>query len=246
MLYLLIPAHNERDNVPRLLERWRQTAAALNKPLHFCFVDDGSNDDTVAYLRAAGNDVEVIEQQPCQGPGAAFARGFAHLIPKLLDNDYLITLEADNTSDPGIAGKMLAALDQGADLALAACYADGGGLVGTDPLRIFLSLGANYPMRLLLRLPAVTTFTSFYRAYRPALLRRIAGTDGIRFSSPGFVCMLDLLLQAAIAGARLVEVPMVLDAKQRSGVSRMKVLRTIREYVLFVFRRFPLILRRWL
>lgn len=245
MLWLLIPAHNEIRNLPRLLETWRSNARCLGRELRFIFVNDGSTDGTGDWLRVAGPDIEVLEQIPNQGPGAAFQRGINELLPRLSDSDIVLTLEADNTSDAGIAEKMIAALDAGADLALAACYAEGGAVVGTTLLRKILSAGANFILRTAFRLPQVTTFTSFYRACKPELLRRIAGPNGVQFRLKGFVCMAEMLLLAAVAGARITEIPMVLEGFQRQGPSNMKVLKTIREYLYFLFIRAPLWLRRW-
>lgn len=246
MIYLLIPAHNEAENLPRLIDTWRQTAQKLGEALRFVVIDDGSTDESVSYLRTAGEDVEVHSLKPNRGPGGAFLHGFNLLLPRLKETDVLFTLEADNTSDAGIAGTMMKKLNDGADLVLAACYAEGGGIVGTTLFRIFLSSTANFMMKAAFRFPSVTTFTSFYRAWRPSLLKRISTKNGIDLRLHGFVCMAELLLLALAAGAKVVEVPMVLEGFQRKGPSNMKVVKTTAEYFRFLVIRSPVWLQLWL
>lgn len=244
-IWLLIPAYNEMRNLPALLDSWRENGRAMGREVRFLFVDDASTDGTPDWLSSAGDDVEVIRQVTNGGPGAAFERGFREIVPRLQDGEILLTLEADNTSDASIASQLIHAVESGADLALAACYAEGGGVVGTTLWRKFLSAAANTLLRTAFRLPHITTFTSFYRAYGTGLLRRLSGTDGLRFRMKGFVCMAEFLLAAAVEGARIVEVPMVLEAARRQGPSNMKVMRTIMEYIKFLVLRAPLWIRRW-
>lgn len=226
------------------MKQWRTVGTELGRTLFFIIVDDGSCDGTPELLKKSGSDVEVICQNPCRGPGAAFEIGFRNVIPKLNDNDILITLEADNTSDPMISKQMIDKIEEGYDLVLAACYAEGGRIEGTTLYRVILSTLANKLMCILFRLPNVTTFSSFYRAFRPSILRKIAGKSGIEFYTKGFVCMAELLLLAAIHDARIVEVPMILQGFQRKGSSKMKPIRTMYEYFKFIILSAPLWLKR--
>lgn len=246
MIYLLIPAHNEAENLPRLFETWRKVSADLKQPLRFMIIDDASSDDTASLSRAAGSDVEVHSLNPNQGPGGAFIFGFNLLLPRLNGDDLVFTVEADNTSDAGIAKEMIEAYNDGTDLVLAACYADGGAVLGTTPVRVFLSSSANLLLMTAFRFPNVTTFTSFYRLWRPALLKCLAGEKGIVIRLHGFVCMAELLLLSFLSGARVREVPMVLEGFQRQGQSNMKIMKTIFEYFRFFVLRAPDFFRLWI
>lgn len=172
----------------------------------------------------------MIRHSNPKGPGAAFTTVFEALFPRIADDDVVFTTEADNTSDPEIALEMMRRLENGADLVLSACYAPGGGIEGTTFLRKLLSSTANIMVRTLFALPELTTFTSFYRAYRPSLLRKIARGGGLHFRTTGFVCMAELLLRAVNVGARVEEVPMILACGKRKGKSKMRIGRTISEY----------------
>jgi len=101
-LHVLVPVFNEAPNIPTLNEAFRALAAELSDRfrLSFIIVDDGSTDETVAVARreAAGLELTVLAHEVNKGPGAAFATGFTHLAGVMAPDDWVITMEGDNTS----------------------------------------------------------------------------------------------------------------------------------------------------
>ncbi len=245
MIHLLVPAFNEAENVGGVVDAWRTIGKTLGREVRFLFVDDGSTDGTAARLASLGGDVTVLVQPARRGPGAAFERGFNHLLPLAADGDVVVTAEADNTSAPGVALALLAALDAGADIAIAAFHAPGGGTIGVPAHRRLFSVVINRFLVVLFRLKGVTSPTCFYRAWRPSLLGRVAAGEPLRLSCPGFAAMSELLLRAAVAGARIEEVPLVIDWTRRRGRSGMRIGRTIAEYGRLLVATAPLWVSRW-
>jgi glycosyltransferase involved in cell wall biosynthesis len=86
---VLIPAHNEADNIDRIVR-------AASKFLPVWVVDDGSTDDTADLAEKAG--AIVFRQNPNQGKGAALRFGFQQAIK--LGCRGLITLDGDGQHDP--------------------------------------------------------------------------------------------------------------------------------------------------
>ena len=124
---------------------------------------------------------------------------------------------------------------------LASCYAKGGGIAGTTPLRMALSRTANTLLSLFFPIRGVCTYSSFYRAYTYELLARADRIYGSRLlTEDGFVCMVELLVKLAAIRARLSEVPVTLRGDRREGKSKMKVLRTMRDYTRFCLRSWKL------
>ena len=147
----------------------------------------------------------------------------------------LVTMEGDNTSDLGILPEMLRLIEEGdCDVSLASCYAKGGRILNTDLHRIILSRCANFFTRIVLAhfgLWYVHTFSSFYRACRIPVLRAVQGHYGTAFvSSAGFECMVETLARLAARGARIGEVPMVLDGSIRHGVTKLRIRKTMMGY----------------
>jgi dolichol-phosphate mannosyltransferase len=230
MNLFVVPAFNEEANVPRLLrdlerrpELWRSGRLIL--------VDDGSSDATaaVAEAHAGALPVEVLRQVPNQGPGRAFDRGFRRALELASDGDRIVTLEADTTSDLDALASMLAEAAVGADVVLASVHA-GGEMIGVGRTRQVLSRGAARFMRAGAGLDA-RTVSSFFRVYRAEVLRDAYAVHGERLiREPGFACKAEILMKLAALDARVVEVPVALDASRRVGESKLRVLPTAAGY----------------
>ena len=242
-LYFIIPVFNESPNVPKLLENLAILARDLQSQFacKFCFIDDGSTDPTGAEILRHRNQmsVEVLQHMTNQGPGAAFATAFRHIVPQLTLLDWVVTLEGDNTSRLSTLRQMLHRRLEGFDVVLASPYAYGGGITQTSLMRIFLSHVANTLVKELLGIRGILTMSSFFRLYSADVLMRLEKRYGPSLiESPGFECMVELLAKLIKVKATISEVAMPLDGSRREGESKMKVVRTIGGYLrLFQKRR---------
>ncbi|HNW93716.1 MAG TPA: glycosyltransferase family 2 protein [bacterium] len=234
-LFALIPAYNEEKNIERAIQRTIAALEPLARPFVIIVINDGSRDATRAIVErqgAADPRVQLLNHATNRGVGQVFRTGFQHVLAAAAPDDWVLTTEADNTSDVGILPEMLRRLAAGDDLVLASCYAPGGGVTGTGVHRHFLSAVANAFIRQLFGLRRLHTFSSFYRLYRVAVLRRVCEKYGEQLiDSPGFSCMVELLVRIhRLGGVRISEVPMVLRGEERIGASNMKVMKTIIGY----------------
>ncbi len=197
-------------------------------------VDDGSTDGTVRVAEGHRGRmiVRCVSHPRNLGPGAAFRTGFLTARALHRDGDLWCTLESDNTSDPTILIEMARRVRGGADLVLASVYAPGGKVLGTSRTRKMLSVAANTLMRYAFGLGHVHTFTSFYRVYRgDFMIRALDAWGDDLVAEHGFTCMAELLVKLHRLGARIEEVPMVLDGNQRLGASRMRIWKNIRAHL---------------
>lgn len=235
-LYVLVPVFNEAPNIPTLCEAFRQLRGELGDrfSLRFLLVDDGSSDDTVAAARASGADLdlEVLPHPTNMGPGAAFATGFGHLAERLAADDWVITMEGDNTSRHELIRQMLTRANEGFDAVFASPYMYGGGFTQTSFLRKLLSSGANLIVKDLLDIQGILTVSSFFRLFRaPALLRlqRVFGPGIVE--RRGFESMVEMVMKMTMLRLTISEVAMLLDSSRRKGKSKMKLMRTIMGYL---------------
>lgn len=237
--FFIVPAFNEEENIPTLLESVRDKMEALGRPCHVVLVDDGSRDGTAAVARqhAGKLSLDVLRHEVNAGVRAAFETGFARALALAGPDDVIITQEADNTSDLSVLAAMLARVEAGADVVLASCFAPEGRVVGSTLDRHVLSFVANTLLRTFFPIAGVHTYSSFYRGFRAETLRRaIAAFDGRLMESSGFACMVEMLVRLRRLPVRIVEVPMVLQCDLRRGPSKMARLRTIREYFTLIAR----------
>jgi dolichol-phosphate mannosyltransferase len=239
MQTFVVPAYDEALNIPRLLADLESRPALWAGGGRLLIVDDGSSDDTVAVAQAYDGPlpVEVLVQPRNMGPGRAFDRGFRRALELCThDEDLIITLEADTTSDLDALAQMFHEAHAGADLVLASVHA-GGELVGVGRRRAALSRAAAAVIRHSAGLDA-RTVSSFFRVYRAGILRNgyaRFGDDLIQ--ERGFACKAELLAKLMRVDATVVEVPISLDASRRQGESKLRVLPTVAGYTRLVGRQ---------
>lgn len=109
-LSIVAPAHNEEENVPRLVEEIERAASPLGISWEFILVDDGSTDGTrrvatgLMHGRPWLRCIAMSRTPPGRGNGqsAAFHAGFRAARGRLI-----AVLDADLQNDPGEIGAML-------------------------------------------------------------------------------------------------------------------------------------------
>jgi dolichol-phosphate mannosyltransferase len=231
MIRFVIPAYNEAENVPRLLADLAPRARGLGARV--IVVDDGSTDGTAEAVRAHAQDMHLaIVRHPANlGLGAAINSGIRAALGEASDDDAVVTLEADTTSNLDDLPEMLALFERGYDLVLASVYAPGGQLLGVSRHRIAMSKAVSNTFRVLGGLRDMHTLSSLYRVYRAGTLRRAAETYGyLLVREPGFAANVELLLKLYAANARIAEVPTTNDWSTRKGSSKMKLKPTALAY----------------
>jgi dolichol-phosphate mannosyltransferase len=231
MIRFVIPAYNERENIPNLLADLGPRASELGARI--IFVDDGSTDGTADAIEEHrdGLHLAVVTHKVNRGLGTAINSGLRAALGEAQDDDAIVTLEADNTSDLDDLPRMLEKFDQGADIVLASVYAPGGRIVGVAPWRLVASRTVSNVFRYIGGLRDVHTLSSLYRVYRAGTLRRAAETYGyLLVREPGFAANVELLLKLYNAGATVAEVPTVNDWGRRLGSSKMHLGPTVMAY----------------
>jgi dolichol-phosphate mannosyltransferase len=231
MIRFVIPAYNERENIPKLMADLAPRASALGARI--IFVDDGSTDGTAEAIEdhRDGLHLAVVKHSVNRGLGTAINSGLRAAIGESEDDDAIVTLEADNTSDLDDLPRMLELFEQGHDIVLASVYARGGQIVGVAPWRLAASRSVSTAFRYAGGLRAVHTLSSLYRVYRAGTLRRAAETYGyLLVREPGFAANVELLLKLYNAGASVAEVPTVNDWTRREGTSKMNLRPTVMAY----------------
>lgn len=228
---LVIPAYNEEQNLPRLFADLESRPSLYTPGSRILIVDDGSQDGTAGLVESYRGPLpmQLVSMGRNAGPGAAFARGFAEALALHDGEAFVITLEADNTSDLEVLDEMLECAAAGAGLVLASVHG-GGRMLNVTRSRRILSTGAGVAVRRALALDAHTV-SSFFRVYRASVLRMAIAHHGDRLiQERGFACKAELLVKLSALGVPFAEVPVDLDASRREGVSKMPVLRTMMGY----------------
>ncbi|MBV8783483.1 MAG: glycosyltransferase, partial [Gammaproteobacteria bacterium] len=111
---VVVPVYNEEEGLPLLFDRLYPALDALQRSYEVVFVDDGSSDHSVAELRAQFQRrpevTRVIVLARNAGQHMAILAAFAQT-----RGTYVITLDADLQNPPEEIGRLVAAMDAGAD-----------------------------------------------------------------------------------------------------------------------------------
>ena len=112
---IVIPVHNERLNLPQLIERCVKVGRALDRPWELILIDDGSRDGTSEMLAEAAKtypgEIKSLILNRNYGQHNAILCGFANA-----QGDVMVTLDADLQNPPEEIPKLLAAIDDGYDV----------------------------------------------------------------------------------------------------------------------------------
>src|SRR5580700_7214146 len=207
-----MPTYNERQNLESIAGRVR---AALPEA-DLLIVDDNSPDgtgDIADKLAEADPHIEVMHRTEKAGLGKAYMAGFAWALQR--GYDVVVEMDADGSHLPEHLPVLVGALAH-ADLSIGSRWVRGGKVVNWPKSREALSRGANIYTRLMLGLD-VRDATAGFRAYRASTLRRI-NLDQVQ--STGYCFQIDLTLQVAQAGMKIVEVPITF-VEREYGASKM-------------------------
>ncbi len=229
-VWLALPAYNEQQALPELLERIGEAFADNGMPYEVIIVDDGSQDDTlqIASQWSFQMPIQVLQHQRNQGLGATLRDALREATDRAGERDIIVTMDADNTHPPGLIHRMVQNIGEGCDVVIASRFQNGARVTGVPANRAVLSIGARILFTILFPTRGVRDYTSGYRAYRAAALRRAFEAHGDAFvGERGFSCMSDILLKLRAQGCMFGEVPLRLRYDQKGGASKMQVFKTI-------------------
>ena len=136
----------------------------------------------------------------------------------------IVTLDADLSQDPSDVPRLLALLDEGADVALGSRFMPGGGLAYRRG-RMILSRGGNLAARWLLRLP-ITEYTNSLRA---ASLDRVPPGIVETIPNEGYAFFLSCVVSFVREGLKVGEIPIFFRDRHDgvSKISRSEIIRAV-------------------
>lgn len=237
-IWMILPALNEQEALPPLLQAVAETRAVLPN-LNVIVIDDGSQDNTAQVVRTFNQPwVRLIQHPQNMGLAQGMRTGFAAALEAAPADGLIASMDADNSHQPQELSLMLAKLNSGYDIVIGSRFEPGAKMQGIPAHRQLFSNTLSLMFQILAPIPGVKDYSCGYRLYRAAVLRQALARWGDRFiTEQGFACMTEILLKLSLLpGLKFAETPMDLRYDRKPGLSKMNVSQNIRDTILLIWR----------
>ena len=223
MYSIIVPFHNEEENVTGLYARVKQVMEQVGEPFELVLVDDGSRDRTYKLLREIAevdSRVLVVKLRRNFGQTSALSAGFDHA-----SGDFILAMDGDLQHDPNDIPHFLNKLDEGYDV-----------VSGWRKERIDNFIMRRIPSRcanwLMAKLSGVEIhdFGTTFKAYRRNVIRNIPLYGEMHRFIPAL---------ASWYGASICEIP-IRNVNRERGKSHYGIGRTFRVFFDLLTIRFLL------
>jgi uncharacterized protein (TIRG00374 family) len=215
---IVVPAHNEEENLPVLLEAM---IPALEKNVEtqdfeIVIVNDNSKDGTGKLIdEYARQDLRIraVHRTSSPGFGNAVRTGL-----KAASGDIIVPVMADLSDDPNDIPRMVQKIDEGYDIAYGSRFCKGGSTHDYPRKKMVANRAFNNSVRLLFGIRHKDV-TNAFKAYRRKVLETI-GIDNLEAS--GFDLTVEIPLKAHVLGFKSAEVP-VSWTERKKGEAKLKL-----------------------
>jgi dolichol-phosphate mannosyltransferase len=210
---ICLPTYNEHENLEPMI---RALAGVLPLDGRVLVIDDASPDGTGAIADRLADEldwVDVLHRERKEGLGRAYVAGFRQALAD--GAELIIEMDCDFSHDPNDVPRLIAAVEDGADVALGSRYVPGGHVRNWTLPRRAISRAASIYTRVLLM--PIRDPTGGFKCFRREVLEAI---DLGRLNGTGYVFQIETTYRALRAGFEVVEVPITF-ADRTQGQSKM-------------------------
>lgn len=211
---VIIPTFNEIENIEAIV----RTIFDLKKEFHILVVDDNSPDGTAAAVSQLQEEfvdclfLEVRKEK--SGLGTAYIHGFKWALRR--DYEYIFEMDADFSHRPNDLLRLLRACLNGADVAIGSRYKKGVNVVNWPLLRILLSYGASFYVKIITGM-RIDDPTAGFICYHRKVLEAI-NLDAVRFI--GYAFQIEMKYRAYLRKFKIEEVSIIFTDRI-NGKSKM-------------------------
>lgn len=223
---IVMPTYNERENLPRMVQRLRDLPVKVD----LLVVDDNSPDGTgklADELAAKHPEVHVIHRAEKNGLGRAYIAGFKWALER--GYDFVFEMDGDFSHNPDDIPIFLTAVQE-ADLVLGSRYINGIRIINWPLSRLMLSKSAAKYVQTITGMP-FTDPTGGYKCFRRCSLEAI---DLEQVRSNGYSFQIEMTHKLWRQGYKIVEVPIIFTEREH-GHSKMSG-HIVREALIMVWR----------
>jgi dolichol-phosphate mannosyltransferase len=229
---VILPTYCEAGNLEKLVAE----IESLNLPLSILILDDSSPDGTgniARNLQKKYKNILLLTRPKKSGLGTAITDGFKAFLSLKSPPEYIITMDADFSHNPGEIPRLTAASKKGYDLVIGSRYCQNGGTQDWSVMRLAISKVANLITKFTIS-AGVSDYTSGMRCYKTSLVKKIIRD----LHSQTYEIQIETIRQASRKKSRIKEIPIVF-VNRKKGKSKLSVneIRDFLSYILSVAYR---------
>ncbi len=213
--FVCVPTYDERENLEPLVRALGEVLDTTRDRV--LVIDDSSPDGTgelADRLAAELGWLDVLHRERKEGIGRAYLAGFERVLAS--DTELVLEMDCDFSHDPRDVPRLIAACEEGADLALGSRWVAGGGTANWGLGRQIVSRGGSLYARLLLGV-GIRDLTGGFKCFRRVVLETI---DRDAIAARGYGFQIEGTYRTLRAGFRVVELPITF-VDRRVGESKM-------------------------
>jgi len=216
-LTVVVPTYHEVESIPHLVSRLAAVRESYALDMELLLMDDDSRDGSEAVVEGLALPwVRIVTRKGNRGLSYAVLDGF-----QLSTRDTLVVMDADLSHPPEKIPEMLAALDDGAEVAVGSRFTEGGSTA--DDWGLFRWLNSRVATVLALPLTTLSDPMSGFFA-----IRRATVLSGDEFNPVGYKILLELIIKCGCG--RISEIPIHFENRRygRSALTFMEQLKYIK------------------
>jgi dolichol-phosphate mannosyltransferase len=229
LLSIVIPAHNEEQNLAPTVEELTRVLDDEGIPFEMILVNDNSTDGTPGVaeaLAARRPELRVVARKRLGGFGRAIRAGLA-----IFRGDAVVVVMADRSDDPHDLVRYYRKIEEGYDCVFGSRFRPGSTLSGYPPRKLVANRLVNKAIQLLFW-TGFNDLTNAFKAYRRNVILECGP-----YSSSHFNLTIEMSLNALIRRYHIAEIPIHWYGRTW-GASNLSVFRMGRRYLSVLLKLF--------
>ena len=235
-IWIGLPAYNEEKAIKNVLTSINELKS---NNIKIIFFNDGSTDKTIYNCKKFKKNlkIKIINKKRNHGLGIAVYCIMKFFKKNCFNNDKLILMDCDNTHNPNQIFQMVKKGNNKKNfIVIASRFQKESKVINVPLIRNFLSYTAFFIFNIIFRTKGVKDFTSGYRLYDKQAINNFFNIVGSKYKpTSGFEMQLEILLQLKKSNTQFLEIPISLDYKKKPTDSKMKIIKTIFNYLKLIF-----------
>ena len=228
MNYLILPSFNEEKNLIKIFKKINKLPDVKNFVV--ILVDDSSTDNT-EYLKKYLCKFKLIYKKHDYNRGLSITleTGFKTIKKKIKKEDFIITMDGNNTHPIKIIPKMIESMKKkNSHVIIASRFTPTSKVNGLSVSRRLLSIIAKYIFSYLFPYKGLNEYTCNFRIYRAGLIKKLLKKRSF-FKNEDFNIAVKILLYLIhnFKNIKISEFPLVLNYHYKIGSSKMRIFKNI-------------------